>query len=64
MEGVLNSLLHERDQCAARGRCGHMLRLVGERPKELITLVFPFIFVRAFYHFLHVCEAEAELVCS
>jgi len=42
MEGVLNSRLHERRPVARRkGRCGHVQRLVGERPKELITLVGP-----------------------
>ena len=42
MEGVLNSLLHERRPVARReGSCGHVQRLVGERPKELITLVGP-----------------------
>src|SRR6266851_6285091 len=40
MEGVLNSRLHERRPVARReGSCGHVQRLVGERPKELITLV-------------------------
>src|SRR5947209_5251647 len=42
MEGVLNSRLYERRPVARReGRCGHVQRLVGERPKELITLVGP-----------------------
>ena len=42
MEGVLNSRLHERRPVARReGRCGHVQRLVGERSKELITLVGP-----------------------
>ena len=55
MEGVLNSRLHERRPVARReGRCGHMQRLVGERPKELITLVGPVSFVRAYYQCLHV----------
>jgi hypothetical protein len=42
MEGVLNSRLHERRPVARReGSCGHVQRLVGERAKELITLVGP-----------------------
>src|SRR5712691_8708498 len=42
MEGVLNSRLHERRPVARReGSCGHVQRLVGERRKQLITLVGP-----------------------
>jgi hypothetical protein len=65
MEGVLNSRLHERRPVARReGSCGHMQRLVGERPKQLITLVGPVSFVRAYYQCLHVGEAEAEQDCT
>ena len=65
MEGVLNSRLHERRPVARReGGCGHMQRLVGERPKELITLVGPVNIVRAYYQCLHVGEAEAEQDCT
>ena len=65
MEGVLNSRLYERRPVARReGSCGHVQRLVGERPKELITLVGPVRFVRAYYHCLHVGEAEAEQDCT
>jgi hypothetical protein len=65
MEGVLNSRLHERRPVARReGRCGHVQRLVGERPKELITLVGPVSFVRAYYQCLHAGEAEAEQDCT
>ena len=65
MAGVLNSRLHERRPAARRqGRCGHVQRLVGERPKELITLVGPVSFVRAYYQCLHVEEAEAEHDCT
>jgi hypothetical protein len=65
MEGVLNSRLHERRPVARReGGCGHVQRLVGERPKELITLVGPVSFVRAYYQCLHVGEAEAEQDCT
>ena len=42
MEGVLNSRLHAQRPAARRqGSCGHRQRLVGERGKELITLVGP-----------------------
>ena len=65
MEGVLNSRLHERRPVARReGRCGHVQRLVGERPKELITLVGPVSCVRAYYHCLHGGEAEAKHDCT
>jgi hypothetical protein len=61
MEGVLTSRLHERRPVARReGRCRHVHRLVSERPKELMTLVDPVSFVRAYYHCLHGGEAEAE----
>jgi hypothetical protein len=42
MEGVLNSRLQQPRPVARReGSCGHVQRLVGERPKELITLIGP-----------------------
>ena len=65
MEGVLNSRLHTSRPVARRqGRCGHVQRLVGERPKELITLVGVVSFVRPYYQCLHVGEAEAEHACT
>jgi len=65
MEGVLNSRLHERRPVARReGSCGHVQRLVGERRKELITLVGPVSFVRAYYQCLHVAEAQEEQNCT
>ena len=65
MEGILNSRLHERRPAARRqGRCGHVQRLVGERPKELITLMGPVSFVRAYYQCLHVEETEGEHDCT
>ena len=65
MEGVLNSRLYERRPVARReGRCGHVQRLVGERPKELITLVGPVSFVRAYYQCLHDGKAETEQDCT
>src|SRR2546427_12744327 len=65
MEGVLNSRLHERRPVARReGRCGHVQRLVGERPKELITLVGPVSFVRPYYQCLHAGETQEEQACT
>jgi hypothetical protein len=65
MEGVLNSRLYERRPVARReGSCGHVQRLVGERPKHLITLVGPVSFVRAYYQCRHVGEAETAQDCS
>jgi hypothetical protein len=50
MEAVLNSRLHEQRPAARReGNCGHTQRLVGERAKELITLVGAVHFVRPYY---------------
>ena len=61
MGGVLTSRLHTSRPAARRqGSCGHVQRLVGERPKELITLVGPVSFVRPYYQCLHVGEAEVE----
>src|SRR5258708_35099553 len=65
MEGVLSSRLHERRPVARReGSCGHVQRLVGERAKELITLVGPVSFVRPYYQCLHVGEAEEKQDCT
>jgi hypothetical protein len=65
MEGVLNSRLHERRPVARReGSCGHVQRLVGERAKELITLVGLVSFVRPYYQCLHAGEAEEEQACT
>ncbi len=65
MEGMLNSRLHKPRPAARRqGSCGHVQRLVEERPKELITLVGPVRFVRPYYHCLHVEEQAEEAACS
>ncbi len=65
MAGVLNSRLHERRPVARReGSCGHVQRLVGERPKELITLMGLVRFVRPYYQCLHADKAEGECTCS
>jgi len=65
MEGVLTSRLHERRPVARReGSCGHVQRLVGERRKELITLVGPVSFVRPYYQCLHGGETQEEQACT
>jgi hypothetical protein len=64
MAGVLNSRLHERRPMARReGSCGHVQRLVGERSKELITLVGPVRFVRPYYQCLPTAEAPQQDDC-
>lgn len=61
LEGILNSRLREQRPVARRqGSCGHHQRLVGERPKELLTLVGPVTFVRPYYQCLAVPEADAS----
>ncbi len=65
MEGVLNSRLQKPRPAARRqGSCGHVQRLVGERAKELITLVGLVSFVRPYYQCLHVGEAEEAQACT
>ncbi len=59
LEEVLDSRLHEQRPAARReGSCGHRQRLVGERPKELLTLVGKVRFVRPYYQCLEVCEQD------
>lgn len=59
LEGVLNSRLREQRPVARReGSCGHRQRLVGERPKELLTLVGKVRFVRPYYQCVGVSEAD------
>ena len=61
LEGVLNSQLREQRPVARRqGSCGHRQRLVGERPKVLLSLLGPVTFVRPYYQCLGVAEAEAS----
>jgi hypothetical protein len=63
LEGVLNSRLRERRPVARRqGSCGHRQRLVGERPKEVFTLVGKVSLVRPYYQCLDVAEADEN--CS
>ncbi len=59
LEGVLDSRLREQRPVARRqGSCGHRQRLVGERPKQLLSLVGPVTFVRPYYQCLGVPEAD------
>ena len=59
LEGVLNSRPREQRPVARReGSCGHRQRLVGERPKELLTLVGKVTFVRPYYQCLAVPEED------
>lgn len=61
LEGMLDSRLREQRPVARRqGRCGHRQRLVGERPKELLTLVGPVTFVRPYYQCLEGPTADAS----
>lgn len=61
LEGILDSRLRKPRPVARRqGRCGHRQRLVGERPKELLTLVGPGRFVRPYYHGLEVPAADTS----
>src|SRR5713101_8392800 len=59
LEGVLDSRLRGQRPAARReGSCGHRQRRVGERPKELLTLVGKVTFVRPYYQCLAVPEAD------
>lgn len=61
LEGILNSRLREQRPVARRqGSCGPRQRLVGERPKLLLSLVGPVTFVRPYYQCLAVPEADAS----
>ncbi len=61
LEGMLDSRLREQRPVARRqGSCGHRQRLVGERPKHLLSLVGPVTFVRPYYQCLDVPAADAS----
>ena len=61
LEGVLDSRLRKPRPAARReGSCGHRQRLVGERPKELLTLVGKVKFVRPYYQCLEVSEQDGR----
>lgn len=59
LESVLNSRWSQQRPPARReGSCGHRQRLVGERPKEILTLVGKVQVVRPYYQCLDVDEGE------
>jgi hypothetical protein len=61
LEGILDSRLREQRPVARRqGRCRHRQRLVGERPKHLLSLVGPVTFVRPYDQCLGVPEGDAS----
>jgi hypothetical protein len=61
LEGILDSRLREQRPGARRqGSCGHRQRLVGERPKQLLTLVGPVTFMRPYYQCLEAPTAETS----
>src|SRR6266571_8835793 len=61
LEGVLDSRLREQRPVARRhGRCGHRQRLVGEQPKQLLSLVGPVTFVRPYYQCLEVPAVDTS----
>ena len=61
LEGILDSRLREQRPGARRqGSCGHRQRLVGERPKQLLSLVGPVTFVRPYYQCLEVPAADTS----
>jgi len=63
LEGVLDSWLRDQRPAARReGSCGHRQRLVGERPKELLTLVGRVKFVRPYYQCLEGFEQDG--ICT
>ena len=65
LEAILNSRLHEqRPQARREGSCGHVQRLVGERPKELITLLGKVTVVRAYYQCLPGGKPEEGRGCT
>ena len=63
LEGILDSRLRDQRPAARReGSCGHRQRLVGERPKDLLTLVGKVKFVRPYYQCLEVSEQDG--ICT
>jgi hypothetical protein len=53
MEQVLSSGAEQESSASRRvGECGHRQRLVGERPKQLLTLMGNVTFRRAYYQCL------------
>ena len=62
LEQLIQSQLEtEAAPTRRRGTCGHEQRLVGIRPKQVLTLLGPITIKRTYYHCLHVrCEGSAE----
>ncbi len=63
--GCLEVLLEEKAKqqrpCARReGSCGHRQRLVGTRPRQILTLLGPIVVHRAYYQCLRDKEEPAE----
>ncbi len=65
LEGVLNSRLRkQRPEARREGSCGHRQRLVGERPKEVVTLLGKVTVVRPYYQCLPAADPEAGRDCT
>jgi hypothetical protein len=65
LEGILNSRLREqRPEARRAGSCGHRQRLVGERPKELVTLLGKVTVVRPYYQCLPAADPEVGRDCT
>jgi len=65
LEGVLNSRLRKpRPQARRVGKCGHKQRLVGERPKELVTLLGKVTVVRPYDQCLPTADPEGGTGCT
>ena len=65
MEGVLTSRLRKpRPRARREGSCGHRQRLVGERAKELLTLLGKVTFVRPYYQCLLAADPEGGRDCT
>lgn len=63
MESLLSSRQHSERPAARRlGACGHKQRLVGERPKHVLTLLGKVTMHRAYYQCL--TEETEETVCT
>jgi hypothetical protein len=65
LEGVLNSRLRKpRPEARREGSCRHKQRLVGERAKELVTLLGKVTFVRPYYQCLPAADPEVGRDCT
>jgi hypothetical protein len=65
LEKVLNAPRAEkRPQARRQGACGHQQRLVGERPKQLLTLMGKVTVRRPYYQCLRLEAAQEGSSCS